>query len=468
VVVAKGARAAGFPLAMDPLGGSSGNSPSPIPAVRLESKLKAQARTTSVDDRLKTLLARETDGEKALLNLIEALKLQMVRVRADGVKDNVDKLASTFASLQRYRNDTITEAKKQLATERAMRQAQAVTPNVVDRVEATERKILGVLETVSSKLEQHDQAIAKIIEHGITPPSSEAKWTEVVKRDRGPAKKVTTSMTMLPTNRPAKTENAITGAQRSKTLRARHPAILVNVRKEDFPALAKKIRGGVNVEKVGDNVIGMRQTRTGALLIEVRGDSTTVETVRTEIARAAGEGVGVKALQEKCSVEIRDLDSWTSREEVAEAIARDTTLSTEEVSVVSLRSQYGGTQAAIIVVPRSSAQALLKAGRVRVGMISCRLRVADRPNRCFRCLGTGHVSATCTAKDRRTCCRRCGADGHFAVECTATIEEARSFFRTLKAESAVGTIPGEAAVLADGAVATGYNNEDRLGQLNHD
>jgi len=42
----------------------------------------------------------------------------------------------------------------------------------------------------------------------------------------------------------------------------------------------------------------------------------------------------------------------------------------------------------------------------------------------------------------------------------ATIEEARSFFRTLKAELAVGAISGEAAVLADGVVAAGYINED--------
>jgi len=97
---------------------------------------------------------------------------------------------------------------------------------------------------------------------------------------------------------PAKT-NTNTGTARTlrpKMLRARPPANMVNVSKEDFPALKKKIRSGVNVKEGGDNAGGMHQTRNGALLIEIRDDSATVAFVRAEISRASGEGIVVKPL----------------------------------------------------------------------------------------------------------------------------------------------------------------------------
>jgi len=89
-------------------------------------------------------------------------------------------------------------------------------------------------------------------------------------------------------------------------VRSRPAAILVDVKPEDFPALAKKIRGGVDHVAIGDRVIGMRQAKAGGLLIEVRGDVSQVEAVRTEIARSAGEDVTVKTLQQNSLLEIRD------------------------------------------------------------------------------------------------------------------------------------------------------------------
>lgn len=49
---------------------------------------------------------------------------------------------------------------------------------------------------------------------------------------------------------------------------------MVDVSREDFPALAMKIRGGVGKEVIGNHVVGIRQAKSGALLNVVRGDTT--------------------------------------------------------------------------------------------------------------------------------------------------------------------------------------------------
>lgn len=57
----------------------------------------------------------------------------------------------------------------------------------------------------------------------------------------------------------------------------------MDVKPDDFPALARKIRGGVDRGVIGDSIIGMRQAKSGGLLIEVRGDQARFDAVRSEI-----------------------------------------------------------------------------------------------------------------------------------------------------------------------------------------
>ncbi|KAL4082651.1 hypothetical protein QTP88_029712 [Uroleucon formosanum] len=129
--------------------------------------------------------------------------------------------------------------------------------------------------------------------------------------------------------------------------RARPQAIIVDVNAVDFPALATKIRGGVDRRVIGDSITGMRQAKSGGLLIEVRGDQVQFEAVRAEISRSAGSEVEVRALQQRVMVEVRDLDQWSTVTEVAEATASATGTPTEQLRVFSLRKRYGGSQSVL-------------------------------------------------------------------------------------------------------------------------
>lgn len=95
-------------------------------------------------------------------------------------------------------------------------------------------------------------------------------------------------------------------------------------------------------------------------------------------------------------------------DEVTEAIITAAGHHTEEVSVVSLRKVYGGTQVAVALVPQTVSGDLIERGRIKIGMVYCRIRKCVRRIRCYRCLGYGHEAKNCKGTDRRNCCTKCG------------------------------------------------------------
>lgn len=150
--------------------------------------------------------------------------------------------------------------------------------------------------------------------------------------------------------------------------------IMVNVNK-DFPALARKIHGSADMGVIGKYIVGMRQARSGGFLIEVRGDPAQVEAVRAEISKTAGPGV--KSLQQRHTCEIRDLDEWTTKEEITEAAATCSGMDRESIRVISLRKRYGGTQSALLSPEAKTVAKLTTGGRLRVGMVSCRIHQVE-------------------------------------------------------------------------------------------
>ncbi|XP_025200584.1 uncharacterized protein LOC112598372 [Melanaphis sacchari] len=199
------------------------------------------------------------------------------------------------------------------------------------------------------------------------------------------------------------------------TDRQRPPAILVETGKSEFPELVKKIRGGVNREVTGDHIVGIRQTKAGSLLIELKGDQQQIEVVRAEVSRTARENVEIRSLHQKTMVEIRDLDQWSDSEEVAGAVAFETGINRDAIKVVSVRKRFGGTQPAMVLVPSAACKKMLAHCRIRVGLVNCRVRLGGSRIRCFKCLSFGHMSKECKGPDRSSCCRRCGSTGHRAA-----------------------------------------------------
>lgn len=146
-----------------------------------------------------------------------------------------------------------------------------------------------------------------------------------------------------------------------------------------------------------------------------------------------GKEVLVRSLQQRVALEIRDVDQWTTAEEVKEAAAFAVGEGVDSFRIVSHRNGFGGTKVVIISVSVGISHALLSAGRLRIGWVSCRIRLAKQRVRCFRCLSFGHMSIECDGPDRTECCRSCGETGHRAVVCKAPALAISAFAKTVGA-----------------------------------
>lgn len=140
-------------------------------------------------------------------------------------------------------------------------------------------------------------------------------------------------------------------------------------------------------------------------------------------------------MAERTVVEVRDIDCITEKVEIRDALARD--FGAAPVKLLSLRRGNEGEQSALLVIPSVTARKIVGKGRLRVGLISCRVRMSNRRPRCFKCLAFAHNVRQCKdSPNRSDCCNRCGTKGHQAKACTASRGEADAFRKILQAETA--------------------------------
>lgn len=373
---------------------------------------------------MEKLECKEASIFKELKDNLNNLKETYVKLKSPGVKDNIDKLFELFNLLAINRNERV-----------ALRKAGGAGTDVARKIDVLRHKldvscgeIVKAIKEIPGKqsptTEQNNEMKEEIIK-AISEVKSDlgaSTWTEVVKKGRSAKKQ-------------EKQEEATEDTKKKSTqlkTKSRPPAIIIDMSREAFPELAKKIRSGINPEIVGEHVTGMRQTKTGSLLFTLKGNPEQVEKIRTEISRSAGPDVTVRTLKQDKVVEIIDIDQWSTSEEIKEAITRET--NSEGVRVLSTRNRFGGQRSVLVAMPQEAASKILTNGRLRVGPVSCRVRIAEMKSYCFRCLASGHQSSNCQGTDRTNCCMRCGVEGHFAATCSAEKDLVIEFKKTLDEE----------------------------------
>lgn len=145
-----------------------------------------------------------------------------------------------------------------------------------------------------------------------------------------------------------------------------------------------------------------------------------MEKVRQEMTRSLGADTRVRRMGGETPLEICDVDELTDKEKVLAAMAQAADGSVPRLG--SLRRTYRSAKITVVVLPTPMAKRLYAAGRIRVGLVYARVRQAELPSRCYRCLAFGHIARECTGPDRSGVCWRCGVAGHtVALTKTATM-----------------------------------------------
>lgn len=209
------------------------------------------------------------------------------------------------------------------------------------------------------------------------------------------------------------------GATKRQIKRRLPEAVAVKINNEmSYANVLRQLKTKVDPDKMGLQVSGIRKTRAGEILIELKNGSGKAEELRTNVAAALGDGATVRTLDRTVSLVVKDLDGATEEAEVVSAISAVVEKpEADAIKVRALRKGFGETQVAVVTMSSRGAAAVLKAGRLRIGWVMCRVREKIEVARCFRCLGFGHIARDCKGEDRTNMCRLCGTIGHRAKDC---------------------------------------------------
>lgn len=256
---------------------------------------------------------------------IQTLGEKMKKVKAEGCQEAFRKVSKLFTSMStnrlvlrkaRAQNKASLTAKMQSVGADANKLTSAIE-GVVKVSQDTASSMLETIQNVSEEIKNIARGPRQSAENATRVDSfDEHKWTEVAKRRHKPnpagAEPSWTEVVKKPRKNRNKEADAAptmeTPTQPRTVLRSRPPAIMVDVSREKFPELAKKIRGSANRDVLEDHVVGMRQAKAGGIIIGVRGISSEVEALRAEIAKVAGNEIGVRSLEQRAVIEVRDLD----------------------------------------------------------------------------------------------------------------------------------------------------------------
>ena len=99
-------------------------------------------------------------------------------------------------------------------------------------------------------------------------------------------------------------------------------------------------------------------------------------------------------------LEIRDLDSSTSEDEVNQALKRDLQDNNGILRSSLTQPNARKQRMAIVTVETSAANRLMATARIKVGWVNCRIRRRTTITRCFKCLDFDHLSLDCKGPDR--------------------------------------------------------------------
>ncbi|KAL0098944.1 hypothetical protein PUN28_020887 [Cardiocondyla obscurior] len=197
-----------------------------------------------------------------------------------------------------------------------------------------------------------------------------------------------------------------------KTTKRKTPnsaAVSITCENGQYQEILKMAKDRIDLKKLGIDSLRPKRGITGSIIYEIKGDN------HNEKAK-----VRIACPQKTADIRIRDLDDYTRKDDVINAVLTSfETCRQEDLKLGEIRRSYNGLYTTVLKCPVAVANQLIEKKRIQIGWVSARIEALPaRPLQCFRCLQKGHVRENCNSPiDRSNSCFRCGETNHTAVTC---------------------------------------------------
>lgn len=259
-----------------------------------------------------------------------------------------------------------------------------------------------------------------------TPQASQYKRSAPSPVETNPEKRhkkkaVDTSKNVIPIRTQAEDDAKwkIVSKNRKKKAKNRPDAVIIKPSSgHSYSDVLKNIRQNVRPEETEVAIRSISKTKTGAILL-VMAKGGQHEKFCEAIKVTLKEAATVEERKPKATIEIQDLDTLTTTEEVQLAVHDATKAAIADIGVHLTAPNYREQKRAFVTLPVMEANRILETKRLKVGMTSCIVKYREETKRCYRCFGTGHKQYECKGPDRKgmDLCIRCGEKGHKLKQC---------------------------------------------------
>ena len=229
-------------------------------------------------------------------------------------------------------------------------------------------------------------AAKKLTEKRPKASNKEKEWVEVPDREDLRKKK--------------KEEKKLSRTQ-EKSRRAHPEAVLIKPAEGmSYASILRGLKKRVNPDELGTTVQGIRETRSKELIVELKCSKNDRERLDTAFKEVFGASGTMPHLIPWIEVEIADLDPSIEAGDVEEAVRGFFEQDSEmEFRVALTKIPYRRNKKPYVLLQQARTLKLLRAAHIKIGWVSCRVCRKKELNRCYRCLGFGHIVENCRGPD---------------------------------------------------------------------